>query len=92
MDVRIVTATNRYLAKAVRDGTFREDLYYRLDVVSISLPPLSERREDIEMLVAHFLEKHREIVKSKVLRVAARTLSPQSLSVAWKCPGIEECH
>ena len=84
MDVRIVTATNRDLTQAVRDGTFREDLYYRLDVASISLPPLSERREDIEMLVAHFLEKHREIVKSKVLRVAARTLS---LLKAYPWPG-----
>ena len=84
VDVRIVTATNRDLAQAVRDGTFRKDLYYRLDVVSISLPPLSERREDIEMLVAHFLEKHREVHKSKVLRVAARTLS---LLKAYPWPG-----
>ncbi len=84
VDVRIVTATNRDLAQAVRDRTFREDLYYRLDVASISLPLLSERREDIEMLVAHFLEKHHEIVKSKVLRVAARTLS---LLKAYPWPG-----
>ena len=57
MDVRIVAATNRDLAQAVKDRTFREDLYYRLDVASIALPPLSERQEDIEMLVAHFLKK-----------------------------------
>lgn len=84
VDVRIVTATNRDLAQAVKDRTFRKDLYYRLDVVSISLPSLSERREDIEMLVAHFLEKHREVIKSKVLRVAARTLS---LLKAYPWPG-----
>ena len=84
MDVRIVVATNRDLTQAVRDGTFREDLYYRLDVASISLPPLSERREDIEILVAHFLEKHREIVKLKVLQVASSTLT---LLKAYPWPG-----
>ena len=84
VDVRIITATNRDLAQAVKNRTFRKDLYYRLDVVSISLPPLSERREDIEMLVAYFLEKHREVIKSKVLRVAART---RSLLKAYPWPG-----
>ena len=75
VNVRIVVATNRDLAQAVRDGTFREDLYYRLNVASISLPLLSERPEDIEMLVVHFLEKHREVSKPEVLQVAASTLS-----------------
>ena len=75
VDVRIVVATNRDLAKAVRDGTFRKDPYYRLNVVPISLPLLSERREDIEMLVVHFLEKHREVSKPEVLQVAACTLA-----------------
>ena len=84
VDVRIVTATNRDLAEAVRDGTFRKDLYYRLDVASISLPPLSERREDIEMLVDHFLEKHRRISDSGILQVAARTLD---LLKAYPWPG-----
>ena len=84
MDVRIVAATNRDLAQAVKDRTFREDLYYRLDVASIALPPLSERQEDIEMLVAHFLKKHREVSRSGVLRVAARTLS---LLKAYPWPG-----
>lgn len=60
MDVRIVAATNRELAQAVKDKTFREDLYYQLNVVSISLPALSERQEDIEGLVEHFLKKHRD--------------------------------
>ena len=75
VDVRIIVATNRDIAEAVRDGTFRADLYYRLNVVSISLPPLSKRREDIEMLVVHFLEKHREVSKPEVLQVAASTLA-----------------
>ena len=84
VDARIVAATNRDLAQAIRDRTFREDLYYRLDVAAIALPPLSERREDIEMLVVHFLEKHRGVSKSGVLRVAARTLS---LLKAYPWPG-----
>jgi two-component system response regulator HydG len=57
VDVRVVSATNRDLAAAVREGRFREDLYYRLDVVSIALPPLRERPGDVDELAAHFLSK-----------------------------------
>jgi two-component system response regulator HydG len=55
VDVRIVTATNQDLAQMVRDKRFREDLYYRLNVITINVPPLRERREDIRMLAEHFL-------------------------------------
>lgn len=55
LDVRVIAATNRHLEKMVQEGTFREDLYYRLNVVTITIPPLRERKEDIIPLINHFL-------------------------------------
>src|SRR5690554_3622640 len=57
-DFRVICATNRDLAKMVGEGKFREDLYYRLNVVNISIPPLRERPGDIPMLVNHFIRKY----------------------------------
>ncbi len=58
VDVRIISASNRDLLRLVRENAFREDLYYRLNVLLITLPPLRQRREDIPLLLSHFLEKH----------------------------------
>jgi len=58
VDVRLIAATNRDLEKAIRDGVFREDLYYRINVVAIQVPPLRERREDLPALIDHFLNKY----------------------------------
>lgn len=57
VDVRIISATNRDLSQMVRDGTFREDLFYRLNVFQITLPPLHKREEDLELLINHFVNK-----------------------------------
>jgi DNA-binding NtrC family response regulator len=74
VDVRIIAASNAELTKLVREGTFREDLFYRLNVIPITLPPLRRRREDIPLLVSHFLDKYAEENKRKV-----RELTPDAM-------------
>jgi two-component system response regulator PilR (NtrC family) len=69
IDVRVIAATNRDLDKAVAENLFREDLYYRLNVIPIRVPPLSERREDIPLLVNHFLKKYAAAAGRSILRV-----------------------
>jgi len=72
LDVRILAATNADLADAVRKGKFREDLFYRLGVVLIRLPPLRERKEDIDPLVQHFLQKYNKRAKKNVTGISPR--------------------
>jgi transcriptional regulator with GAF, ATPase, and Fis domain len=73
LDIRLVTATNRDLERAAAEGLFRRDLYYRLNVVSKSLPPLRERKEDIPLLTRHFISKYSTKVGRKVLGIATAT-------------------
>jgi len=74
VDVRIIAATNRDLQKAVQEGRFRDDLYYRLNVITIHLPPLRERKEDIPLLVQHFIEKFNLQMGKKVERISDEAL------------------
>ncbi|MEQ8820116.1 MAG: sigma-54 dependent transcriptional regulator [Sumerlaeia bacterium] len=73
VDVRVLAATNRDLQQRVREGEFREDLYYRLQVVPIHIPPLRERREDVEALATHFAGRHRSPQGPGMARQRART-------------------
>jgi len=69
VDLRVIAATNRDLKQMVSDAKFQEDLYYRLNVIPIGIPPLRERREDIPILIDHFVEKHRQRTGKRVDRV-----------------------
>jgi DNA-binding NtrC family response regulator len=75
VNIRIIAASNRDLQEAVRNGTFREDLYYRLNVVNIKLPPLRERKEDIAFLVNFFIDKFNQKYHMKVKGISQRAMN-----------------
>jgi two-component system response regulator PilR (NtrC family) len=74
IDVRVIAASNRDLDKQVAENTFREDLYYRLSVIPVWVPPLRERREDIPLLVNHFLKKYAPAAGKSILRATPNSL------------------
>jgi two-component system response regulator AtoC len=82
VDVRVITATNRDLETAVASGEFREDLYFRLNVVTISLPPLRDRREEVPLLADHFLKKY-SVQYNKPLVEMSAELSRHFMEYSW---------
>jgi Nif-specific regulatory protein len=84
VDIRVITATNRNLEEAVRQGTFRQDLYYRLNVVSLEMPPLRERPEDISLLANYFASKYAKKCNRRVTGISAEA---QACLVGYDWPG-----
>ncbi|MEG1942683.1 MAG: sigma-54 dependent transcriptional regulator, partial [Angelakisella sp.] len=84
VDVRVIVATNRNLREMVQDGTFRQDLFYRLNVVEINLPPLRERTQDIPLLLKHFIDKYN---KAQEKNITGITKAAERLLLSYTYPG-----
>jgi len=84
VDTRIVAATNKDLKKEVRQKRFREDLFYRLNVFHINVPPLRERKEDIPLLVQHFIQKYNQILNKRISGISGHTMD---LLMDYSFPG-----
>jgi two-component system response regulator HydG len=82
VDARLICATKRDLLKLVQSGRFREDLYYRLNVITLSIPPLRERPEDIPVLAAHFIEKHASLANGRAVRLSPHALD-ELMRYSW---------
>lgn len=91
-NVRVIASTNQDLEEKIRKGEFRQDLYYRLNVVRLHLPPLRERRQDIPLLVEHFLRRHNKVFKREVAGAAPETME---ILMTYPWPGnvreLENC-
>lgn len=81
VDVRIVAATNKDLQRCIEEGEFREDLFYRLNVINLAIPPLKERPQDIEPMARHFIQKYNSILKAYISGIA-----PEALELLLKYP------
>jgi two-component system, NtrC family, response regulator PilR len=84
VDVRVIAATNRDLREMVANGTFREDLYYRVSVIPIQVPALRERRDDVELLASHFLKKYSVAAQKSILRISQESMEALK---AFEWPG-----
>ena len=84
VDVRIISATNKDLEEAVKAKRFREDLYYRLNVIQIKLPPLRDRKEDIQILASHFLKKYSEELNKNIVKIVPEALQ---ILLGYEYPG-----
>lgn len=82
VDTRVIAATNSDLAKMVKEGSFREDLYYRLNVITVQLPPLRDRKEDIPLLVSHFLSKFIDSARPEIPLVSQDAMR-RLMAYAW---------
>ena len=84
VDVRVIAATNKNLEKLIKEGTFREDLYYRLSVIPLFIPPLRERKDDIKLLMYHFLKKYNSFMNKKIERFSPEV---EDLYINHEWPG-----
>ena len=92
VDIRLIAATNKNLEKMIKEETFREDLYYRLNIVPIFLPPLKERQEDIPPLASHFLKKYSEEMGKTIKGFTPEAMERlHPIPLAGECPGTGEC-
>lgn len=74
-NARVITATNRDLQQLVREGNFRDDLYFRIDIVKLSLPPLSKRKEDIPLLLDHFIDQFNHLAGKKIMGISRKAVA-----------------
>ena len=90
VDVRVLAATNQHLEAMMRAGTFREDLYYRLQVIELHVPPLRDRREEIPALVEFFLGKYAKVYRRPAVRPSRRCAKRSWIFVARQHPRARE--